>query len=453
MPEGREPSSFRDPAGFLFREGGVLYRQVNEAGKDDYEGLMSSGLYDALVKRGLLVPHEESASREGAHRILKPQEIPFVSYPYEWSFSQLRDAAFATLSAQKEAFAKGMTLKDATAYNIQFLGAKPVLIDTLSFEPYVEGRPWIAYRQFCQHFLAPLALMAKTDLRLGDMLRTHLDGIPLDLASRLLPARTRLQKGLLMHIHLHAMSQVRHADAGVSRSDVRVGKEAFQGLIESLVNAVHALSIHKTETEWGNYYAETNYSDAAFGKKHGLVERFLDRIGPKTVWDLGANDGTFSRLASSQGRMTVAMDIDANAVERNYLIARKENDARLLPLLMDLTNPSPALGWAHQERMSLMERGPADCAMALALVHHLAISNNLPLPMLAETFSRMANHLIVEFVPKSDSQVKRLLASREDIFPDYTKSGFEKAFRERFEILASEPVEGSERTLYLMRGR
>ncbi|MCL4823372.1 MAG: hypothetical protein KJZ57_04050, partial [Anaerolineales bacterium] len=203
-------ASFRDPGGFLFSRGGILYRQVNRAGADDYTRFMESGLYEKLVKAGLLIPHAEvdepPAEAALSFKILRPERAPFISYPYEWSFSQLKDAALATLSIQKRALKLGMSLKDASAYNIQFIHGRPMLIDTLSFEVYREGRPWDAYRQFCQHFLAPLALMSRVDVRLGQLLRVHIDGLPLDLASRLLPASTRLDFGLLTHIHIHAFS-------------------------------------------------------------------------------------------------------------------------------------------------------------------------------------------------------------------------------------------------------
>src|ERR1051326_2629765 len=218
-----DPGSFRDPSGFVFRRENTLFRQVQIGYREEYDLLMASGLYQALVDAGLLIAHTEedvnSSLTEGAYRVLRPEPIPFISYPYEWCFSQLYDAALATLQIQKEALRFGMSLKDASAYNIQFRAGKPVMIDTLSFERYKEGRPWPAYRQFCQHFLAPLALMSRTDIRLRQMLRTNIDGIPLDLASRLLPRSTWLQAGLLTHIHLHGAAQQRYGEQGVSGSN------------------------------------------------------------------------------------------------------------------------------------------------------------------------------------------------------------------------------------------
>jgi hypothetical protein len=447
-------SSFRDPGGFLFTREGVLFRQVNRTCREPYDRLMASGLYAELTEAGRLIPHAEvdqaPAEPDQAHRVLRPEPVPFVSYPYEWCFSQLKDAALATLRIQKHALRHGMSLKDASAYNIQFHRGRPVLIDTLSFEILREGEPWVAYRQFCQHFLAPLALMARRDVRLQQLLRVHIDGVPLDLASRLLPGRTRLDFGLALHIHAHAAAQRRYADRPVRPARGRVGPRARHGLIESLESTVRRLAWRPGGTEWAEYYRATNYTDAAIAHKEELVGRFLEGARPQVVWDLGANTGRFGRLAADRGILTVASDIDPAAVEIGYLEACRRRDPHLLPLVIDLTNPSPAQGWAHDERMSLLGRGPADLVLALALVHHLAISNNVPLERLAAFLARAGRALIVEFVPKDDSQVQRLLATREDVFPDYRQDAFEAAFARHFTIQSAEPVRESRRTLYLM---
>ncbi len=454
---GQLSASFRDPSGFLFSRNGIIYRQINRAYAEDYARLMVSGLYEKLVKAGLLIPHVETgqapAEGEAAFKVIQPERVPFISYPYEWSFSQLKDAALATLSIQKRALKLGMSLKDASAYNIQFLRGKAALIDTLSFETYKEGGPWTAYRQFCQHFLAPLALMSYRDARLSQLLRVFIDGVPLDLASLLLPFKTKLNFGLLTHIHIHAGSQKRFADKTVGPRKGMMNQHAMTGLIESLESTIKKLSWTPAGTEWGAYYEATNYSDLAFEHKKQLVREWTADKKPNLVWDLGGNMGVFSREAAASGAYTVSFDIDPAAVEQNYRIVKKEKEENLLPLVLDLTNPSPSIGWDHSERDSLGQRGPADMALALAVIHHLAISNNVPLPQLAQFFASRAKYLVIEFVPKTDSQVKRLLSSRRDIFPDYTRGGFEAAFSERFEIRKAEPVQDSERMLYLMETR
>ncbi len=449
-------SSFRDPSGFIFTREGVLYRQVNASYREDYDALMGSGLYQALVERQLLLPHEETAmpapQADIAYKVIKPERIGFISYPYEWCFGQLRDAARTTLQIQKLAIARGMSLKDASAYNIQFHRGKPILIDSLSFERLREGEPWIAYRQFCQHFLSPLALMALCDVRLGQWARVDIDGVPLDLASRLLPWRTRLSFPLLVHIHMHARAQRRYAEARVAeeRGARRMGKQALLGLVESLQGAVRRLSWNSGDTPWADYAHDHTYGPKALEAKRVIVSEWLARLQPSSVWDLGANVGEFSRLASEQGFPTIAFDYDHGAVEQNYQRCLAEEDTHILPLVLDLANPSPAIGWSNQERLSLKERSPTEAMMALALIHHLAISNNVPLRSLASFFASLGKWLILEFVPKSDSQVQRLLANREDIFPDYHPEGFEDAFRSYFRIEDKRPLPDSERQLYLM---
>lgn len=447
-------ASFRDPSGFLFSRDNSLYRQINRAYAEDYARLMDSGLYEKLTKANLLIPHVETdqapAEPEAAFKVIQPERAPFISYPYEWSFSELKEAALTTLAIHKRALKFGMVLKDASAYNIQFVRGKAQLIDTLSFETYREGEPWTAYRQFCQHFLAPLALMSYCDIRLNQLLKAYIDGVPLDLASALLPLKTKFNFGLLTHIHLHAGTQKKYSEKTVAPRQTGMNQQAMQGLIENLENTVKRLTWKPAGTEWGAYYDATNYSDSAFEHKKRLVREWTAAKQPAVVWDLGGNTGVFSREAAASGAFTVSFDIDPAAVERNFQTVKKNKEQNLLPLILDLTNPSPAIGWNHAERDSFAARGPADLVLALAVIHHLAISNNVPLAQLAEFFASQAKWLIIEFVPKSDSQVQRLLASRKDIFPNYTQAGFEAAFQEKFKIHKAEAVQDSERQLYLL---
>jgi hypothetical protein len=455
----RTGASFRDPSGFMFQKDGILFRQINLSYKADYDKLMESGLYQDLQKKRRLVPHKEvtpsSGTSEDHYRIIEPEPLSFVSYPYEWCFSQLKDAALITLRIQKQALDFGMSLKDASAYNIQFQGTHPVLIDTLSFETYEEGKPWVAYRQFCQHFLAPLALMSYKDVRLSQLLRSYIDGIPLDLASKLLPVSSRFNFGILTHIHLHAVSQKRYSNKTVSSSldRNRMDRNALLGLLNNLAATVKKLRWQPQGTEWGDYYEDTNYSTVAFEKKKQIVSAYLEKSQPQVVWDFGANLGIFSRLASELGMFVVASDVDPVAVEKSYTQSKQKKDQKLLPLIIDLTNPSSGMGWEHRERQSLLDRGPADLIMALALVHHLAISNNLPLENIARFLARVGEWLIIEFVPKTDSQVQRLLQNRKDIFPEYTCECFEQQFSKYFKILDIQTIEESQRLIYLMQVR
>ena len=457
MNNTKLPSSFRDPSGFLFFQDGFIYRQVNRIYKENYDHLIDSGLYKTLVDAELLTPHEEVnidfAEPDKAYKTIKPEQMSFISYPYEWCFSQLKDAALTTLEIQKRALDFGMSLKDCSAYNIQFRGGKPILIDTLSFENYREGKPWVPYKQFCQHFFAPLSLMSYRDIRLNQFLRNYIDGVPLDLASSLLPFRTRFKFSFLSHIHFHAKSQKYFADKTVNTSSSRMSSLSFSGLIDSLESAIRKLRWQAKGTEWADYYKETNYSSDALQQKKQIVAEFLDKIKPKVVWDLGANVGMFSRIASDKGIQTISFDIDPAAVERNYLKCVRNGESNILPLLLDLTNPTPGIGWENRERMSWLERSPADTVFALALIHHLAISNNLPLNKIAAFLNGICTSLIIEFIPKSDSQVQRLLSIREDIFRDYTQGIFEQEFSKYFKIQNSVKIGDSKRILYLMGKR
>lgn len=452
------PASFRDPAGFVWTDGGSVYRHVGEGHRPHYEQMFSSGLYAALVERGLMVPHEEvtdvASPRPGAFKVLRPEVVGFISYPYEWSFGQLKDAALTTLEIQKVAMEHGMSLRDATAYNIQFHRGRPTLIDTLSFEASQPGRPWIAYRQFCQHFLAPLALMAHVDVRFGGLSRLYIDGVPIDFTADRLPRSTRFNAGLLAHIHTQARLERKHLRAGVPPKPTTrtLSTQQLKGIVWSLERAVRKLEWNLPKTAWRDYYSErSHYSDSAAQHKEDLVTRFLDEAGGKTVWDLGGNVGMFSRVAAARGRDVVCFDIDPGCVEANYRRVVEDKETNVLPLLCDLRNPPPSLGWANRERASLAERGPADVAMALALIHHIAIGNNVPLDMVAEYFSELANALVIEFVPKSDPMVQTLLANREDIFTGYHRAGFEEAFGRHFTIERGEPVTDTDRVLFLMR--
>lgn len=453
--DSRHPASFRDPSGFIFEHQGVLYRQVNQAYSLEYTTLMDSGLYKKLTGSGLLLPHEqvglELAQTAEAFQVIQPQPAPFISYPYEWSFSQLQAAALTTLKIQKLALQSGMSLKDSSAYNIQFVHGKAILIDTLSFERYRENTPWTPYCQFCQHFLAPLALMAYRDVRLGQLLRVFIDGIPLELTATLLPRRSCFRMPLLLHLHLHAASQRRFEGKAVSQAAVKQGlsRTAMLGLLDSLENGVKGLRWNAQKTAWAGYYQDDSYTAAGLEHKQQIVAGFIDRAAPQTCWDLGANTGLFSRIASRRGIPTVAWDIDPGAVDINYRQMVQDQETNLLPLLLDLTNPSPAIGWQNRERMALAERGPAD--MILALIHHLVIANNTPMDMVAAFLAQLCRWLVIEFVPKEDPKVQRLLASREDIFPAYTQAGFEVAFKNYFMIERTESVQESLRVLYLMR--
>ena len=457
MPNHKIKSSFRDPSGFLFTFEGSLYRQINKSYQNEFDKMIDSGLYQKLVEKELLIPHEEvnveSSQPKKCYKTIKPKLIDFISYPYEWSFNQLKDAALTTLEIQKIAMDYGLTLKDSSAYNVQFLNGKPIFIDTLSFEIYQEGQFWKPYRQFCQHFLSPLALMNHKDIRLSQLLKIYIDGIPLDLTSKLLPAKTKTMFSLLTHIHAHSKKQKDYEGKQVDVKSRKLSKNSFVGVFESLHSAIKKQNISLEKTEWGNYYSDTNYSEVAMNDKKTMILNLVEKIKPKNVWDIGGNVGIFSRISSDKEISTVCFDIDPVAIEKNYLECKEKNEKYLLPLLMDLTNPSPDIGWQNMERDSFLTRGPADLVFALALVHHLAISNNVPFELISEFFSRNCRDLIIEFVPKIDTQVKRLLSSREDVFLEYDQKHFEKEFERSFIIIERKEIKGSKRIIYHMQNK
>lgn len=446
-------SSFRDPHGFLTTHEGKLYRVVTELGRKDFDLLIASRLYEKLCSLGKIIPHQEVSNppfpKGSFYKVLAPEIIPFISYPYEWSFSQLQDAALLTLAIQKEALTHGLSLKDASFFNVQFIGSRPIFIDTLSFEKR-EDTPWVAYRQFCQHFLGPLLLMKYRAPDFNRHLRSHLDGFPLSFTASLLPLKAKLKGGVFLHILLHAGSQKKHENHS---SPGLKGLKSFSlnrqlALVDHLEALVRGLKLSVKKTEWSDYTSQTqHYSDEAMNFKKEFVSRCLAASGEKMVWDLGGNTGEFSRLAVEKGMYAVCFDQDPLCVEKNYRAMRGDHSL-LLPLLLDLGNPTPAIGWGHAERMSLVQRGKAGVVLALALVHHLRITSNIPLKRIAEFLSQCTDKLIIEFVPKDDPMAELLTAGRKDIFNDYTPEAFEESFARFFPNRTKAGIPGSKRVLY-----
>jgi hypothetical protein len=452
-----EFSSFRDPSGFLFWSGGEIFRCIAHRYQRQFQHASESGLYTSCVKDGLLLPFEQSGRNFGlaqCHAVLKPTLLPQITYPYEWCFDQLKDAALLTLRVHLRALEHGMVLKDASIYNVQTLGAgRPRLIDHLSFDFLTDHGAWPAYGQFCRHFLAPLTLMSYVDPGLGRMLQIHLDGIPLDLASRLLPISTRFRLGLQMHLHLHAKMVSKHGHANKKVEVRTLSAEQLAALARSLERTVAGLRPSTRTTEWGDYASHSHYSSRASSAKLAAVRQMVGQVKPRVIWDIGGNDGQYSRTLTDLADRIVCMDADPVAVNRNYLACRDGKITNVTPLVVDLTNPSPDIGFANRERPALVQRDRPDLAMALALIHHLAITHNLPFAYVARYLAGLCRHLIVEFVPKQDPQVKRLLLNRKDTFEDYGEDQFRAAFSEYFVVLQEISVADTERKLFLMQER
>lgn len=452
----RIDSSFRDPDGYMFEHRGELFRAVNHSYQPSFDHLLSSGLYQRLVDRRLMIPFEEidqsTLDLTQFYKVLRPERIRFISYPHEWAFNMLRDAALLTLEIQKLAMEYGMSLKDASAYNIQFQNGNPIFIDTLSFELYPVNRPWVAYRQFCQHFVAPLALMTHVSPALNRMFIIHLDGIPLDLAARMLPYRSRFSLGLFLHIYLHSKAQKAHQDSRIRFAEEKrkFSSDSMKALVEGLMSVVEKQKWKPGGTEWSEYTSEGVHAQEYIEFKTKVINGLLDEIKPQTVWDLGANTGYYSRLAAQRGSHVISFDMDPSCVDKNYLNVRKKKETNILPLFLDILNPCPSIGWSCNERLSVFNRNRPDLLMALAIIHHLTISNNIPLESIASHFAELADNLIIEFIPKEDEKVQILLLNREEKKFDYSQDKFETAFSKHYKIEQRFISNFSHRVFYLM---
>jgi hypothetical protein len=448
----RHPASFKDPSGFVFETDGKFYRQVNQFYAPQYRQLMDSGLYAQLVKQGQLVSHEEidinfTQDKEWYITIF-PEPVNYISYPYEWCFAQLKDAALMTLKILRTSLEYGMILKDATPFNIQFHKGRPIFIDTLSFDSYDPKQPWIAYRQFCQCFLFPLYLEHYLKSDIQKILSTYINGIPVDIIAKLLPLKSRLNLGVWLHVYLQNTTMINDKE---NKSAVRFNKKKLTDLISHLENIIRNFPADKPyKTTWSNYYDDTRLSKEYVDEKEKLVVDMCGQTGAKTVLDLGANTGLFSIKLASLGMTVVATDTDSRCINKLYLDTTKNNALNILPLVVDVANPSPAIGFNNRERGAFHERIQTELVLALALIHHLVIGRNIPLRALAGYFHRIAPQLIIEFVPRQDEKVKQMLKSRPDIFVDYDQENFENYFSLYFTIAEQVKVPGTERVLYRM---
>lgn len=448
------PSSYRDPSGFIFTKDGALYRQVNKVFAPHFDFFISSGCYQQLVDKKMLIPHQQlNENLTGStdwYTTLKPEPVPFLTWPYEWSFDMLKNAALLTLAVQKEALASGLILKDASAYNIQWYQGRFIFIDTLSFEKYNSEKPWIAYRQFCEHFLGPLLLMHYKKMPLQSLLLAWPDGIPLQTVSSLLPRRSKFSLHTYLHIHLNA--KVGSKTPADNKKEVRFSKQKLLNLISSLETLISKLRLPPNKSTWSDYYAEAATRDNYLDEKKKIIREWI--AGLKNInnaADLGANDGAFSRLLAEKNIFTVATDFDPYCINNLYLEIRKSNEKNILPLIADLANPSPAIGVNNNERSALTTRLQSDFCMALALIHHLAIGKNIPFDMIALLFHTVCRkQLLIEFVPKNDEKVKLMLSFKEDIYSAYSEENFEQSFKKYFTVSKRQPVGNSGRVLYLM---
>ncbi len=445
----KHPASYRDPAGFIFHHEGKLYRQVNQCFREDFDLFISSGLYKELSTSGMLVEHQVLGTNftadEEWYKTITPEVVKFISYPYEWCFQMLKDAALLTLTLTRKAIDHGLILKDASPYNIQLHNGKLIFIDSLSFARYEETKPWIAYRQFCENFLAPLAIMHYSGMPLHSLSLAYPDGIPLAIAQKLLPFQSKFSLHQYLHLHLHNKLSKKSAEGNKSKS---FSLHKLKNILRSLETAVSHLQLNYKGI-WSEYYPEAAQRQNYLPEKKEIIARWIEKIEASTVFDAGANDGTFSRLTNARGWFTLSADIDHSAVTKLYGEVIKES-LSIHPLIIDLANPSPANGVNYEERKSLSDRFHADLILALALIHHLAIGKNIPFEMIAKMFRQLGEKLIIEFIPKDDEKIQLMLQQKQDIYHWYTQFNFKQAFSKYYTILeVKELFRG--RTLFLMQ--
>lgn len=449
-------ASFRDPSGFIFEdEKGILRRSIKPIYFEQYEALKSTGLLKELIASKSIIPHEETLVSDN-EIIITPTQIPFITHPYEWSFLQFKHAALLTLQIHKFALEKGFILKDASAYNVTFFKGNPIFIDTLSFDFYEEGKPWRAYKQYIMHFFGPLVLAKYHGIDILKMLQTHIDGIPLKLLASLLPKKTKLSPILYTNIHLLAKMESEFNEDYEGNAKVKqLSKKAQINIITSLFEYIKKIEISET-SEWGDYYSKINYNEASFKLKEEILKKWVDNLKVERLIDIGGNDGTFARSVSKNIKHLVVTDIDSNAIQHNYKQIRKNQEDNILTFVSDVLQPSPGVGFNNTERASLTNRlkqyNP-DVTMGLALIHHLTLSGNVPFAKSAEFFASFSKYLIIEFPKREDSWVQSLLSRKQEFinhFDFYTINNFENDFFNYFDLIKKEPIENTERVLYLL---
>lgn len=451
-------ASFRDPSGYMFHDGPVLRRAVNPIYFPQYQKLKESGFFTTLIDKGLLIAHEETSVRKD-QIIITPEKIPFITNPYEWSFEQFKHAALHTLKLQKYALSKGFILKDASAYNVTFHKGKPIFIDTLSFDFYEEGTPWRAYKQFITHFFGPLVLAKYHGTEIFKMMQTHIDGIPVKLIAAMLPQKTKLSSTLFTNIHLLAKMESKHKEDYKAETKIaKLSRKAQNNILDSLFNYIKNLKLNEA-TEWGDYYTKTNYEAAAFDAKKELIKDWTAALNPQRLIDIGGNDGTFARTVLDKVPHVIVTDIDSNSVDHNYRQVQKNKEINMLPFVCDMLQPAPGIGFNNTERASLIERledYEPDLTLALALIHHITLSGNVPFVKSAEFFAKFSKNLIIEFPKRDDSWAESLLVRKREFinhFDFYNEAGFEAGFKQYFTLEKKETVAGTKRILYLFKNK
>jgi hypothetical protein len=402
-----------------------------------------------------LIPHKEvniDLKDKNVYKVLKPNEITFTNYPYEWSFSQFKDAALLTLNILKMSLKDGFVLKDATPFNIMFEHNKPIFIDTLSFEIRKDSAPWVAYRQFCEMFLGPLLLASKIDTLFISMLVSNIDGYSLDFVKNTLGHKNFTNLGALTHIYLHSQSgnYFRSNKKSTSEKNIKVDTNSLMALTENLESLIKSLKYKSNKGFWENYYEKTNYNQRALKEKTLITKKWLKKVKPNSIIDLGSNDGTLISDFMPYCDNYMCIDNDHDSLEKLYKSTMNKNN-KILSLYQDLSKTSLSVGFMGQEREAFLNRADFDCVLALALIHHLSIRNNLSFEQTANLMSKMGKYLIIEFIPKEDSNVQLMLKNKKDIYKEYSIEYFETVYSKKYKILDKIHIKGSKRIMFLMK--
>jgi SAM-dependent methyltransferase len=449
-----EPGSFRDWDSRVFYDDGRVLRALSDHGLADWQALAGSRLFKEAVAEGKLVETSVVETPiEGAAAVLEHARIPFVSYPYEWTFAMLRDAALLQLELLCRGLDENLILKDASSYNVQWRATKPVFIDVGSFERLREGEPWAAYRQFCMLYLNPLLLQAYKGIDFRPWLRGSLAGITPAEARHVLGGRDVFRRGVMTNVALHARLERKHDESSrdVKTELKRAGfkKELIVANVRRLDKLVRGLEWKPGASEWSGYEATTSYDAADAQRKEEFVREVVHTRSWGLVWDIGCNEGRHSRIAAENAGHVVALDGDAAVIDRLYRALVAEGNERILPLAVDVTDPSPALGWHGLERRTLDDRGKPELTLCLAVLHHVAISGNVPVPEFLSWLAELGTALVIEFPTRDDPRVAALLQRKKDgAHPDYDREPFEQALAERFDIVRSEELSSGTRLLY-----
>lgn len=454
-----EAGSFRDRTGRIFYSGKDVFRGLTDKALPEWQALQGTRFFPRLVREGKIVATEQVEMPGEWAAVLRHERIPFVSYPYEWCFGMLRQAALLQLELIEAALAEDLSLKDATPYNVQWQGCRPVFIDVLSFYRLKPGEPWVGYRQFCELFLNPLLLEAYKGVPFQPWLRGSLEGIPPQDLLALLGARDFLRKGVLTHVWLHARSQTRYDEAAQSRNvkselaSAGFRKELILANVRGLARLVQGLSLPERRSAWAGYGEDPGYAGADREEKERFVREAVAHQRWNLTWDLGANTGVYSRIAAEGSDYVIALEADPRAVERLFAEAPKAGDSKVLPLVCNLADPSPARGWRGRERKDLAERGQPDLVLCLALIHHLVIGANLRLSEVLDWLAGLGRFLVIELVTREDARVQGLLRHRDDLYEDYDLPVFEKELAASFEVLRRQELPSGRRILYFAKSR